>query len=112
MFFIFGWGRRTFKDQGPTLPVRCPHCSNQTWYHLASTRTWFTLFFIPVIPYQSRDLLLCPVCSRGLELDGDRRDAARRINLLADAFHKEEITEDRFLAELQGARLLEAEVSP
>jgi len=27
-------------------------------------------------------------------------------------FFKHEITEDRFLAELQGARLLEAEVSP
>jgi hypothetical protein len=24
--------------------------------------TWFTLFFIPVIPYKRRYLLACPVC--------------------------------------------------
>ena len=60
---IFGWGHRTTNDFGPTLALNCPNCKNDSWWHLVSYKTWFTLFFIPVIPYESEHLLLCEICS-------------------------------------------------
>jgi len=65
MFFVLGWGRQTNKDLGPTLPVMCPNCKNEGIWHHHQSQLWFTLFFLPVFPYQSKHLLLCDVCSRG-----------------------------------------------
>ena len=36
MFFLFGWGHRTFNERGPTVPANCPNCSNETWLHMIS----------------------------------------------------------------------------
>jgi len=73
--------------------VTCPDRNNQTWLHLVSYKTWFTLFFIPVIPYESKDLLLGPMCSVGLELQGPQMEKAKRLNLPAERFLANEIPE-------------------
>jgi len=73
---IFGFGPSAPKDRGPAVPLRCPNCRNDVEYRYAVSRSWFRLFFIPVIPYGSRHLLLCPVCSRGLELTREQGSAA------------------------------------
>jgi zinc-ribbon family len=65
---IFGFGRRTRKDRGAVIPLMCPRCNNHTTYRWVSTSTWFTLFFVPVVPYSSKHYLVCPVCSNGREL--------------------------------------------
>mgnify|MGYP001822907399 CR=1 FL=1 len=106
MFFLFGWGHRTFNERGPTVPANCPNCSNETWLHMISYKTWFTLFFIPVIPYESKNLLLCPVCSQGLELQGEQVEQAKHLNGKATAFLAEEISETEFQAAAQGMKLL------
>jgi len=106
MFFLFGWGQRTTNDRGPTMPVNCPHCRNETWFHFFSYKTWFTLFFIPIIPYESKNLLLCPVCSSGIELSGDSVDEAHRINEAARALYANEIGEKEFAAMVDETRLL------
>jgi hypothetical protein len=97
MFFIFGWGRRTKKNFGPALPVVCPNCGNRTWFNYLTQRTWFTLFFIPVIPYESKKFLLCPVCSRGVQLKGDQGNTARQLSVLALQLKTGQITEDDFM---------------
>ena len=107
MFFLFGWGHRTTNEQGPTIPIECPNCSNQTWLHLLSYRTWFTLFFIPIIPYESKNLLLCPVCTKGVELSGDQVPRAQHLNVLATSFLADEIPESDFLEAVNEAHLLE-----
>ena len=96
MFFLFGWGHRTTNEQGPTLPVKCPNCNNDTWYHLLSYRTWFTLFFIPIFPYESKNLLLCPICSSGIELSGEMVEKARRLNQAALQLNNNEIDGDEY----------------
>jgi len=98
MFFLFGWGHRTHNDHGPTFPATCTNCSNENWMHLFSYRTWFTLFFIPLIPYESRTLLICPVCSAGIMLAGDSIDRHKQLNLAARAFLAGEIEEEDYLA--------------
>ena len=66
---IFGWGHQTTK----VLEIEeqehvCPICNNNVSYHLLRVRIWFSLFFIPLIPYSTRYLCLCPICEKGLEL--------------------------------------------
>lgn len=68
MFFVFGFGKQTVKDYGATPEQYCGHCHNQSPRRLAKATTWFTLFFIPVIPYRTRYMLLCPICGNAQEL--------------------------------------------
>lgn len=69
MLFIFGWGKQTVKNHGPVYMYHCDNCNNDRNWLLYSRRTWFTLFFIPVIPYNKDNAILCPVCSHGSKLD-------------------------------------------
>ena len=69
MFFIFGWGHQTTKQFGSGIHARCPQCHNGVGLMLLSVTKWFTLFFIPVIPYDSGYLLTCPICARGVKID-------------------------------------------
>jgi hypothetical protein len=62
MFFIFGFGRRKVRDDGPVVACTCPHCHNEVSLSLLHVSTWFTLFFIPVIPYSRKQFLVCPIC--------------------------------------------------
>jgi hypothetical protein len=93
---IFGWGKVTHKDYGATMATKCPNCNNDTWLLLSRYRKWFTLFFIPVIPYSSRHLLLCEVCSQGLELKGAKIQRARQLNELTQGMLSETITKDEY----------------
>jgi hypothetical protein len=66
---IFGWGRQTEKQIGIAFKNLCSHCHNEDYWVLSKITTWFTLFFIPVIPYSDKYFLACPVCKYGLTLD-------------------------------------------
>lgn len=65
MFILFGWGKQTLKKHGPVFKNHCDRCNNEELWQLYTRRTWFTLFFIPVIPYSTEHLVACPVCSFG-----------------------------------------------
>lgn len=106
MFILFGWGHRTTKDRGPTLPINCPNCHNDTWLRFISFKKWFTLFFIPIIPYKFENLLICPVCSSGIELNGETFNEALRLNEAATSLMNEEIGEKEFIKISQEVKLL------
>jgi Fe2+ or Zn2+ uptake regulation protein len=107
MFIIFGWGHQTIKQYGATLPIKCPNCNNSVFLHLVQTRTWFTLFFIPVIPYESKHYLLCEICGQGIELNGEEIDRAKELNQATSSFLSKEISEDQYKVALYETRLLE-----
>lgn len=67
MFIIFGWGKVTSKTHGWTEAEYCEYCRNTPRHVLVEKRTWFTLFFIPIIPYEHKHLCLCPICHSGYE---------------------------------------------
>jgi len=69
MPIFFGWGHQTIQQIGVTFKNLCGHCSNEEYWVLKKITTWFTLFFIPVIPYSTKYFLSCPVCEYGLTLD-------------------------------------------
>lgn len=81
-FILIGFGKQTFKDLGETgQQQQCFSCSNHIFYHLILVRTWFTYFFIPIIPYRTQYLVQCPVCSCGIEIGGREVNAAKRGEL-------------------------------
>ncbi|WP_128478071.1 zinc ribbon domain-containing protein [Halorussus pelagicus] len=102
LFIIFGWSHRT-KEYGPTYPMECPHCSNESYFHLLKYRRWFSLYFIPLIPlgFGSYDLV-CPVCSSSIELDG-RAEAtqAKQLSSAAEDYQDGKLTTGEFDHELQ-----------
>jgi hypothetical protein len=65
---IFGWGKTTVKNAGQVGPRRCARCNNQTMWALSRVKSWFSLFFIPIIPYRTEYLMLCPICGNGVKL--------------------------------------------
>ncbi len=81
MFIIFGWGRQTLKSFGPVLKYHCDHCHNEKHWVLYCKRTWFTLFFIPVIPYSTEYLMLCPICKYGVKLEKNKFEEYKAIAL-------------------------------
>ena len=107
MFIVFGWGRRTNKDHGPTLPITCPNCHNQTYWRLWHSRTWFTLFFIPVIPYENDHMLLCDICKRGIRLDSAAADRAKVLNQWTTMYLNRQLSDQEYQARLSEARLLQ-----
>ena len=66
---IFGWGRTTVHTLGWAPTRMCGHCHNEGPWLVARVRRWFTLFFIPVVPYDSRYVAMCPICSSRFEVD-------------------------------------------
>lgn len=109
MFVIFGWGRVTVRDHGATVPATCSNCHNQGMQHYVHARTWFTLFFIPVIPYKSQHLLICPVCERGMKLTGEQGARAATMAETTATWTDGRITESEYLDE---ASAFWSEVNP
>ena len=65
IFILFGWGQRTKKLIEETYK-KCKYCHNGTLDYKKIT-TWFTIFFIPLIPYKKEYYLMCNNCERGYE---------------------------------------------
>ena len=107
MFFLFGWGHQKIKDYGATLPLKCPNCHNDSFWRLAHSTVWFTLFFIPIFPYKSTYHLLCPVCSKGIQLERLRIDKAKQLTQATLSFLDKKMTEDEYKTALGEIRLLE-----
>jgi hypothetical protein len=80
---IFGWGKGRPKDLGPALPFECPRCHNVVFARYFIVTKWFSLFFVPLVPYSSRHLLVCPICtySVALETKPERDRAAKLVEL-------------------------------
>jgi len=74
MFFIFGIGDKKTKLLGQTPLMDCPRCSNTTEWTIHRQKTYFSLFFIPLIPYRTEFILSCPVCREAREIDESEKD--------------------------------------
>lgn len=81
-FTLIGFGKITRDDLGAAShEQQCVWCSVKVYYHLILFRTWFTYFFIPIIPYRSEYRVECPVCLNGLQVMGVEVKAAKRGEL-------------------------------
>ena len=91
---IFGWGRQTIKQIGIAFKNLCNHCHNEDYWILTRITTWFTLFFIPVIPYSIKYLLSCPVCKYGLTLDSKQIEQIKPLSEINQLLVDGKITQE------------------
>ena len=68
MFIIWGWGKQTRKVIGNVFRRTCNYCNTDQIWQLCLIRTWFTIFFIPVIPYAKSYQISCPNCKSYVEV--------------------------------------------
>ncbi len=68
MFIIWGWGKVTRHNKGAAFVKACTHCNQTSTWNLYVMMTWFTIFFIPVIPYKKQYAYMCPYCKSYIPL--------------------------------------------
>jgi hypothetical protein len=68
LFIIFSFGHRTVKSFGSLSNQLCDHCHNTINKDILKVTTWFTLFFIPIIPYRIEYMIVCQICRSALKI--------------------------------------------
>ena len=72
MLVIFGFGHKTNEEWNLNHQEHCSRCNNLVNYKLHKITHWFSLFFIPLIPFKTEHWKSCPVCRQGLKLNNDQ----------------------------------------
>jgi uncharacterized protein YbaR (Trm112 family) len=102
---IWGFGGSKPTDKGAVWPATCPNCHNNVLLHHVTTHATFSLFFIPLVPYDRKHHLVCPICQRGLQFDPktelSRIEAAKQLLVRV---RLGEITEAQYMFELERLR--------
>ena len=99
MFFIYGWGRQTEKDFGETVLWKCKLKKVDTFCRLIRYTTWFTIFFIPIIPYKRKYHLICDKCKifgRKVESNKDVLEL-KKLNKVAQKYLTEEVSKEEYV---------------
>lgn len=74
---IFGY-RTSPKIEGG-FKGECECCGRDTVHTVARITSWFTLFFIPIIPFSNKLVVGCNACGLRLELKGESREKMNDI---------------------------------
>ncbi|GAA6023439.1 hypothetical protein JCM10207_004412 [Rhodosporidiobolus poonsookiae] len=73
---VCGAAPHTKPEPGNHPPRHCPRCNNQS-VHPFKRRTWFEFFWIPLIPFKNKHLLICTICQwTALNPDSDPSNPA------------------------------------
>jgi len=86
MVVIFGFGPGKQEDLGEAVQVVCPNCNNQVVLHHVRSKKTVRLYFVPVVPYGTDDYLVCPICSRGMQLSQTQLPHLASIKRATTAF--------------------------
>ena len=98
---IFGFGRDQADDQGEVAPGVCPNCHNQVFLHHVRSKKHVSLYFVPVVPYGTEDYLVCPVCSRGLQLSSSQLPYVRSMSGATASFRRRRLPEAQYMAQVE-----------
>ena len=101
MVVIFGFGPGHPEDQGEVAPCVCPNCHNQVFLHHVRSKKSVRLYFVPVVPYGTDDYLVCPVCSRGLQISHGQLRHIRSMSGATASFHAGRLAEARYMAQVE-----------
>ena len=93
VFILFGFGKKSVKWLAKTPEMICSNCNNVTIFGLAETTTWFTLFFIKIIPYNTQRALICSICNTHIEVSKD--ECAKLLSDTAENKVVEEKVEEK-----------------
>ena len=101
MVVFFGFGPGHPEDQGEVAPCVCPNCHNQVFLHHVRSKKSVRLYFVPVVPYGTDDYLVCPVCSRGLQISNTQLRYTRSMSDATASFRAGRLTESRYMAQVE-----------
>ncbi len=101
MVVIFGFGPGKQEDLGEVAPGVCPNCHNQVFLHHVRSKKSVRLYFVPVVPYGTDDYLVCPICSRGLQISGTQLPHVRSMSNATASFHAGRLTEAQYMAQVE-----------
>ena len=99
MVVIFGFGPGQQEDLGEVAPVVCPNCHNQVFLHHVRSEKTVRLYFVPVVPYGTDDYLVCPICSRGLQLSRVQLSHVRSMSGATAAYRTGRLPEAQYQAQ-------------
>ena len=97
---IFGFGPGKQEDLGEVAPAVCPNCHNQVFLHHVRSKKRFSLYFVPVVPYGTDDYLVCPICSRGLQLSNTQLPYIRSMSGATASFRTGRLAEAPYMAQV------------
>jgi len=83
MFFLFGLRRKA--NVIGQFERTCSKCGRQTVHSAIESQRWFTLFFIPVIPFGNSYSTRCNLCGLVLKGTPESKDQASVKALAARA---------------------------
>src|SRR5215510_1456811 len=98
---IFGFGPGKPEDLGEVAPAVCPNCHNQVFLHHVRSKKRVSLYFVPVVPYGTDDYLVCPVCSRGLQLSNTQMPYIRSMSGATASFRTGRLAEGPYMAQVE-----------
>jgi Short C-terminal domain len=98
---IFGFGPGKQDDQGEVAPSVCPNCHNQVFLHHVRSKKSVSLYFVPVVPYGTDDYLVCPICSRGLQVSSTQLPYIRSMSKASASFRAGRLTEAQYMAQVE-----------
>ena len=101
MVVIFGFGAGHPEDLGEVAPCVCPNCHNQVFLHHVRSKKSVRLYFVPVVPYGTDDYLVCPVCSRGLQISSAQLRYIRSMSGATASFRAGRLTQARYTAQAE-----------
>jgi hypothetical protein len=101
MVVIFGFGPGSPEDQGEVAPFVCPNCHNQVFLHHVRSKKSVRLYFVPVVAYGTDDYLVCPVCSRGLQVSGAQLPHVRSMSRVTASFRAGRVAQARYMAQVE-----------
>lgn len=105
---IYGWGHVTKKHHGQVKDSYCPICRNEDDLQLCVVRTWFTLFFIPVIPYKTLHTIHCRHCNNHFKLTKEKyrnlKEAGGSVNSEQNQYAGKTETQIAYLKQMEEAK--------
>jgi len=69
--------------------------------HHVRSKKHVSLYFVPVVPYGTEDYLVCPVCSRGLQLSSSQLPYVRSMSGATASFRRRRLPEAQYLAQVE-----------
>jgi len=101
MVLVFGFGPGSPEDQGEVASCVCPNCHNQVFLHHVRSKKSVRLYFVPVVPYGTEDYLVCPVCSRGLQVSHAQLREVRSMASATASFRAGRLAQARYMAQVE-----------
>lgn len=105
MFIILSSTLLGAENLGKAFYSTCEKCGKQTWKDLYKGRKWFTLTYIPLIPWRKTYRLRCKYCGQDFCIKQGGLKTILELHGLTQKMLRNELTEEEYVA-LTGSELM------